>query len=145
MASGKQTRPEANQGHTERIVLFFGTLAILYFARGILIPLAFALILAFLLTPAVTWLSRIGIRRVPSVLVIVITVATAVGFAAWAIGNQLIEVANQLPGYRHNIDAKIASFQLPASGALGRATRSLKEIGEELAKTPGTETRPVPV
>src|ERR1039458_2741380 len=40
------------------MVMLFGTIAALYFAREILIPLAFALILTFILTPVVALLQK---------------------------------------------------------------------------------------
>src|SRR5665213_2418535 len=107
MASGKQTRLAANESHTSRMLLLFGTLALLYFARGILVPLAFALILAFVLYPAVDMLKRMGIARVPAVTVVVLTVTVAVGSAGWVIASQLVQVANRLPGYSSNIERKI--------------------------------------
>ena len=54
------------------MVMLFGTIAALYFAREILIPLAFALILTFVLTPVVALLQRSRIGRVPSVAVTVL-------------------------------------------------------------------------
>jgi len=136
MQSGKQTRFATNESQTARIVLLFGTLAVLYFARGILIPLAFALILAFLLAPAVTMLKRLGVSRVPAVTVIVLMTTGAVIFIGWGIATQLIEVANRLPGYRQNIHRKIESLRMPETGPFGRAAQSLKEIGAELAQPP---------
>src|SRR6202020_1118624 len=102
-------------------------------------------ILAFLLTPVVTFLKRFGIKRVPAVMVTVLIVTTAVGLAGWVIANQLLDVASQLPRYRRNIDAKIASFHTPAGGALGKAAQSLKEIGQEMAEKPPVENQPIPV
>jgi predicted PurR-regulated permease PerM len=144
MPSGKQTRPEArtatigttaaNEGPAARIVLFLCALAILYFARDILIPLAFALILAFLLTPAVTWLSRLGISRVPAVAITLLIVTAAVASTGWIIAAQLVEVANRLPSYRQNIRGKIEALQMPKTGPFGQAAHSLKDIGEELAR-----------
>ncbi|MDP9054024.1 MAG: AI-2E family transporter [Acidobacteriota bacterium] len=136
MPNGKHTRLEAREIGTSRIVLFFGTLAMLYFAREILVPLAFALILAFLLTPVVTLLSRIGIRRVPAVIVTVLIATATVMCAGWIIANQLADVANQLPHYRENIRRKIEALQMPQSGPFGEAARSLKAIGEDLSRAP---------
>ncbi len=151
MPSGKQTRLAAAEGPAGRIVLLCAALALLYFARSILIPLAFALILAFLLTPAVTMLKRIGISRVPAVTVVILIATAAVAFAGWAIAAQLVEVANRLPGYSRNIRRKIDSLQMPQTGPLGQAAKSLKDIGDELAqpragpKQPGTSDAPVAV
>jgi predicted PurR-regulated permease PerM len=151
MPSGKQTRVEAHESNTGRIMLAFGTLAILYFAREILVPLAFALILAFLLTPAVTLLKRFGVPRVPSVIITLFVTTAAVALAGWIIATQLIDVANQLPGYSQNIRRKIDALKVPETGPFGRAAQSFKEIGRELsqspadAKTPGASENPIAV
>ena len=41
-------------------------MAVLYLARDILIPLAFAITLALILSPAVGWLQKLHIRRFPA-------------------------------------------------------------------------------
>ena len=60
--------------------MLLGTIAALYFAREILIPLAFALILTFVLTPVVALLQRSRIGRVLSVAV---TVLGTLAVAGW--------------------------------------------------------------
>src|SRR5678815_5193508 len=47
--------------------------AILYFARVVLIPLALAVLFAFLLAPLVLRLRRIGLGRAPAVTLVVIS------------------------------------------------------------------------
>jgi predicted PurR-regulated permease PerM len=144
--------------------MLFGAIAGLYFARGILIPLAFALILTFVLSPVVALLERSRIGRVPSVAVTVLATMAAAGCVAWIIAIQLVDVANQLPRYGENIDAKMQALRLPTKGPLGLAANSLREIGRELSSpvaslpapglparnrpqraAPGTPVTPVPV
>ncbi len=112
-----------------------GIIAGLYFMRGILIPLAFALTLTFLLTPLVTLLQRLRLGRVAAVILALVFAITTAGYAGWIIGNQLIDVINQLPTYRKNIHNKIQSLSLTQKGPLGRAATSVKEIGQELSTT----------
>jgi predicted PurR-regulated permease PerM len=117
-------------------------MCILYFARGVLVPLAFALIFAFLLAPAVTTLNRIGVARVPAVIFIVMVATAAVAGAGWLMATQLAEVANQLPAYRVNIHRKLEALQMPKKGPFGQAAQSLKEIGEEVSQAPLAEGKP---
>jgi predicted PurR-regulated permease PerM len=135
-------------------MVLLASIAALYFARDILIPLAFALILTFLLTPIVALLQRLRIGRIAAVLLTVLaTIVVACG-VGWVIANQLVDVANQLPLYRQNIHAKIEAFHLPVQGQLSRAAASLQEIGRELSsqdppsKTPlskaPNQKRPIP-
>ena len=121
----------------------FGTIAALYFARQILIPFAFALILAFLLAPVVAFLQRLHASRVVSVLTTLLLSILALLGIGWIIANQLVDVANQLPLYRQNIQAKIGAFHIPVTGQLGHAAESVKEIVGELT-SPGAESSSTP-
>jgi len=133
-----------NAEHTDTwaVVLVAGIIAALYFTREILVPLAFALTLTFLLTPAVTLLERLRIGRVLSVILTVLASMAAAGCIAWVIANQLVDVANQLPSYRQNIHAKIQALHDPGKGPLGRAAQSVKEIGQELSRPDAPATPP---
>ncbi len=139
--------PSKNRsGHSSAFAaaVLIGIVAALYFMREILIPLAFALTFTLLLTPAVSFLQRLRLGRVPSV---ILTLLFSIGVAAWAgyiIGNQLIDVLNQLPTYRENIHAKIQALTLTQKGPLGRAAASVKEIGEELSSAAAPPPVPAP-
>src|SRR5579872_1603224 len=118
------------------MAVLFGTVAILYFAREILIPFAFALSLTFLLAPVVALLQRLHAGRIASVLATVLITAALAGGIGWVIADQLVDVANQLPLYRDNIHAKIQAFHVPLTGQLGRAAESVQEVVRELS-SPG--------
>jgi predicted PurR-regulated permease PerM len=73
------------------------TLVVLYLAREIFIPFAFALALSFILTPLALRLQRIRLGRVPSVMIVMFAVVAFTAAVSWMVGNQLIEVADHLP------------------------------------------------
>ncbi len=123
-------------------IILFGTIAALYFAREILVPLAFALILTFVLTPVVSALERLRAGRMLSVLTTVLLAGAVGAGIAWIIANQLVDVANQLPLYRQNIHNKIEAFHIPATGHLGSAAESVQEVVSELT---ASSTPPAPV
>ncbi len=113
--------------------ILLAVIAVLYFAREILIPLAFAIVLSLVLSPAVYWLQRFRVRRFPATLLVMfvsVTIACGVGYVIF---NQLLQVATDLPGYRDNIDNKIKALRTPSKGPLGRAAQSVEELGKELA------------
>ncbi|MEN6532895.1 MAG: AI-2E family transporter, partial [Bryobacteraceae bacterium] len=126
------------------MVMLLGTIAALYFAREILIPLAFALILTFVLTPVVALLQRSRIGRIPSVAVTVLVTMAGVGCVAWIIALQLVDVAEKLPRYRQNIHAKMEAFRIPTEGPLGLAANSLREIAQELSSPGAPSPGPAP-
>jgi predicted PurR-regulated permease PerM len=138
------------------LVILFGTVLILYFARAILIPLALALTLNFLLMPMVMSFQRLRMGRVPAVALVVLISVAVLGGVGWVVARQLLQVANDLPKYRLNIHNKIEALHYPPESALGRAAESVKEIGSELSDSgngvdvssnkPAThQTAPVPV
>ena len=115
------------------MVILPGMIAALYFAREILIPLAFAVILTFVLSPVVALLQRSRIGRVPSVIVTVLVTMAAAGCVGWIIAIQLVDVAKELPTYRQNIHTKLEALRIPTKGPLGLAANSVKEIARELS------------
>ncbi len=114
------------------VILLIATIVALYFAREILIPIAFALTLTFLLTPVVARLQRLHAGRVVSVMTTVAVAVAAAGGMSWIIATQLVDVANQIPLYAQNIHARIDAFHLPATGQLGQAAKSVQDLIEEL-------------
>ena len=88
-------------------------IAILYLAREILIPLAFAVVLTLVLTPAVGWMQKIGLGRFPSVLLIMVVSIAVAGGVGWVIFNELVEVVNDLPSYQQNIHKRLKPSARP--------------------------------
>ncbi|MBZ5635362.1 MAG: AI-2E family transporter [Acidobacteriia bacterium] len=142
-------QPSGSSGVWTAAILL-AVISMLYLAREILIPLAFAIMLALILSPAVARLQMMRVRRVLAVaLVMIVTIAAASG-VAWVIFNQLIGVANELPRYSQNIQNKLKAMRAPGEGALGQAAASINELATELlsieAPAPGDRAgRPLPV
>ncbi len=112
----------------EPLLLLAVIVLILYFARDLLIPLTFALTLAFLLTPAV---SRLETRRVPRVLAVAlvgILAFSAIGGVGYVVTRQLLNVARTLPAYRLNIKAKMATVHSPAEQSVEKAITDFEDI-----------------
>jgi predicted PurR-regulated permease PerM len=122
--------------------------AVLYWAQAVLVPLALAILLTFVLTPPVNWLER-WISRVPAVLVVVVLVFTVLGLAGWGLTRQLTHLAADLPGYRANIRDKIADVRgAGKGGTVEQLQDTIKDIKGDLgtpAPPAGTPSRPVVV
>src|ERR1019366_1999165 len=125
-------RPRRSSGIRMAAILT-GVIAILYLAREILIPLAFAVTLSLVLSPAVGWVQKLHIGRFPAVLGVMLVSITVAGGISYVIFNQMVQVVNDLPSYRENIHNKIKTLRTPNTGALGRAAQSVQELGKELA------------
>jgi len=155
----RSAQPSGDDGQWSTLALLgtlVATLAVLYIAKEIFIPFAFALALSFILAPAATWLQRIHLGRVPSVMIVMVAVVASTAGVSWMVANQLIDVADNVPSYSENIHNKIQGIRAPATGALGRVEKSVAAIGKELSgidapgpgrgrRLPTTAANPLPV
>jgi predicted PurR-regulated permease PerM len=123
----------------EPLILLAMVLLGLYLAREVLIPLAMALTLNFLLTPAVAFFERWHLRRISSVVLVVIMASAVVGGVGFVVTRQLLGVVNDLPNYRTNINDKLAALHAPTTGPLSQTATSLRVIGETLSGEPESE------
>jgi predicted PurR-regulated permease PerM len=110
--------------------------AMLYFGREVIIPIAMAILLSFVLAPLVELLQRI---RVPRGLAVVSAVVLAFGFifaTGSLLATQLTQLAGDLPRYQSTISEKIQSFRETTAGrgTLERASGMLKDLSKELDK-----------
>src|SRR6202166_2815248 len=116
----------------------------LYFARVMLVPLALAVLFTFVLAPLVTALERIRIPRFFAIFLVVGIAVSGIGIMGWTVGNQLIDVTNQLPSYKTNIKEKIDAIRNPKNRRLDKAADAMKEIGKEIAENPPVPTENAP-
>jgi predicted PurR-regulated permease PerM len=107
---------------------------LLYFGREIIIPIALAILLSFVLAPLVGLLQRVRVPRGLAVVSVVI-VAFAFLFAMGSLlATQLAQLAGDLPRYQSTISEKIQSFRETTAGrgTLERASGMLKDLSKEL-------------
>src|SRR5262249_4372826 len=124
-------------GQTERPYLLVCTLllviAFLYFARQVLIPLALAVLLAFILSPLVTRLQRRGLGRTSSVAVVVTLAFLALGLFGWVLSRQVTELLVQLPRYEKQIVAKFHGLRsLGEGGVIGTVRKTVEDIAHKV-------------
>jgi predicted PurR-regulated permease PerM len=92
-------------------------------------------LLTFVLTPPVSWLER-WIGRVPAVLAAVTLVFLALGLAGWGLARQAQHLAEDLPGYRVNILAKVADVRgAGKGGAVEKLQETIEDIKTDLGQS----------
>jgi predicted PurR-regulated permease PerM len=132
-------------------VIFAGcvlVIVVLYWAQAVLVPIALAVLLTFVLTPPVSWLER-WLGRVPAVLAAVTLAFIVLGVVGWGLARQMDHLADDLPSYRVNILAKIADVRGAGKGGsvekLQETIEGIKtDLGQSSAPT-GTSSRPIVV
>jgi predicted PurR-regulated permease PerM len=126
-------------------ITFIGATAIvaLYFGREVLIPAAIAVLFAFILSPAVTWLRRL-LPLPLAVAAVVLGALVVAGLLALLVTTQLAEVAGSLTGYQANLQKRIQDIRAlsEGGGAVGRFISMVASLGHDLALTAGPAPPP---
>lgn len=109
----------------------------LYFGREILIPLALAVLLGFLLDPAVTRLKRWGLPRMVATLLVVVLFLGALTGLGFYLGKQVQSLSSGLPTYQNTIKEKLKNLRALSSGpsAWDGAIKTYSTVEGEIAKS----------
>lgn len=116
-------------------------IAVLYFARDLLIPLAFALLLAFLLSPIVKRLEGWRIPRAAAASLVLIVACALLAVVGWLAMTQMMELGGRLLDDTQNVQRKIAAQQ-GKSSSLNDAIADLEDLGAQInnSKLPGAQS-----
>jgi len=122
---------------------FVLTVACLYWARPVLIPVALALLITFMLVPAVAALQRRGVPRTPAVLLVVSLATVILGGALWLVGSQVVQLLAELPAYQDNVSKRIADVRKNSSGStLLNVQQFVHEVTAAATGSPSTAQVP---
>lgn len=114
--------------------------AALYLAKVVFLPLAFAILFAFLLAPLINWLERFRLPRTLAAAIVIAAFASILGCIAWVIGSQLIQMAGDLPNYQANIDRKLSLVHQQNNTAFSRAETAVQRLGNRVEQaTPAVD------
>jgi len=119
-------------------------IAALYVGREVFVPVALAILLSFVLAPAIRLLQRVRVPRALAVVSVVLIAFAAITGLAGLMATQMTQLAGDLPRYQSTMREKIASVRGSAasSSALERAADVLQDLGKELDRPQGSVARP---
>lgn len=109
-----------------------GTLVIfgLYWAQKVLVPIALAIFLAFILVRPVRGLQRTRLPRVPAVIIVVVAVTALVVGGLWVVMAQVQNLAEELPTYTENVKSKVRSLHAMGEGGV---VKQLEQMAKEIS------------
>ena len=120
--------------------------ASMYWARPVLVPVALAMLLTFLLSPVDSALRRLGLGRIISVALLAALLFVLIVAIGWAISTQVKEFVHNLPGYQGNIKKRIEDLQVGQGTTLDKVRIEFDQlIGDVTTNTPATEQARQPV
>ena len=112
-ASGSEARTATLQS----LLIAAIVIAALYVAREVLLPLALAILLSFVLTPALLLLRRLRVPRVVGVAIVVALAFALIFGLGWLMSQQVTQLAGDLPRYQHVLAEKIGELRKSAASA----------------------------
>ncbi|QIL72843.1 AI-2E family transporter [Diaphorobacter sp. HDW4B] len=109
-------------------------IAALFFGRSVLVPLALAVLLSFVLNPLVVVLKRWGVPKILAVVSVVFAALMVLGVAGLFVGNEVRGLSEQLPSYQSNIRAKLRDLrtQIRAPGMFEGAKKTFDVVQREV-------------
>ncbi|MHB2169778.1 AI-2E family transporter [Alsobacter sp. R-9] len=124
-------------------MLAVALVAALWAGQEIFVPIALAILLSFVLAPAVRWLQGWRMPRAAAVPLVVLFAFAVILVIGGIVALQLRELAANLPLYQTTIREKAITARdtVAGTGALGRAAEMLENLGREL-KQPASEPGP---
>jgi predicted PurR-regulated permease PerM len=115
----------------------------LYVARAVLVPVALAILLSFMLAPAVRRLRRAGLHRVPAVLIAISLALGVILSLGGLIGMQASQIVSELPAYASVVDQKVTKLRDFATNEFnGFATAFTNHLPIALTRTSPSNTSP---
>jgi predicted PurR-regulated permease PerM len=129
--------------------VLFGVIVVaaLYIGREVLVPIALAVLMSFVLAPLVRLLQRWYVPRSLSVIVVVLVAFAAVLSLGALMVAQVNQLATDLPRYQLTLQGKIQSLRgaTGGTGTLQRASEVLQELGKEIDKPNNSPTFTTPL
>ena len=129
--SSSEARTATLQGLLIATIVITG----LYVAREVLLPLALAILLSFVLTPALLFLRRLKVPRVIGVAIVVASAFAVIFALGWLMSQQATQLAEAMPRYQHVLADKIAALRksAAASPVFEKAADAIKGLERDLA------------
>jgi predicted PurR-regulated permease PerM len=130
------------------VLVVVAIVAALYFGREVLLPMALAVLLSFVLAPPVRLLQRLYLPRFAAVTIVVLLAFGVIFALGTLMFTQISQLAGDLPRYQSNLGEKIQTLRgaTTASGTLEQASQVLRNLQKELDRPktakPGSPSAP---
>ena len=139
--TGQSLAKPAARSAALTVLAVLGILYTLYFARSFLVPIAFALLLNLLLSPALRALARLGVKPPIGAALIVLTLIGTLVLAGYALATPAQRWAAAAPAALSRAESKLRALIGPvaqvsrtadqverAAGAIGRSTGATESV-----------------
>ncbi len=128
-----QAVPSTRSSSLAKLVAVVLLTAVLWLGRPVLLPIAVAVALAFILSSPMRWLER-RITRVPALVLVMLLAMGSMGSAGYVLATQLDDLTTQLGKYTESMRRKVTALQLGRSGPLERVEVMVARVSDGLER-----------
>jgi len=123
---------DRRQGTSRTLFGSIIVIAILYLARPVVVPVALAILFAFLLTPVVAVLERSILRRTGAIVLSLGLAVTLIGFGGWWLYQQFNAVAQQLAKATNSpqVEEKLNVIRKRSGGVIDLIEKTLQRVAD---------------
>lgn len=121
----------ATRDYVFRLAAVALTVFVVAVAKPVLVPLALAILLAFVLSPLVALIQRVGLGRVPATLLTLLLAITVAASLAMMISVQLTRLAGELPNHQAEIEEKLGRIFGNGQGPFARLATMVQDLAEK--------------
>jgi predicted PurR-regulated permease PerM len=121
------------------VLAFSATMAVLWWAQEVFIPIVLSVLISYALEPLVVWFMRVRLPRVVAAGVVVAALGCGLGYAAWTLSDDAAEIVAKLP-----VVAQRLRQSVRASRGQAGTIEQMQKAADELQKTADATTGPSP-
>lgn len=131
---GRLDLAQGDRGSGVMVLTIIAIVAALHLGRNVFLPLAIAMLIAFALSPLVTYLRKFGLPMIGAVLAVVTLAFAVIGIFFLVVAGQIGQLAQQLPTFQGNIVTKLNDLQDTGSenGLVVRLSQMVSSINAEM-------------
>jgi predicted PurR-regulated permease PerM len=123
-------------------IAVIGSILMLQYAQTVLIPVVVAVLLSYVLDPAVTSLDKHGMHRAVGGFLVLVLLCAGIGLGVYSLTDEAMEIVEQVPAAAQRLANRLRAHQSEDAGALGKVQEAAEEI--EKAAERATEPSPIP-
>jgi predicted PurR-regulated permease PerM len=122
-------RPAETSANSPFVLLVSASIIIagLYFGREVLVPIALAVLLSFMLSPPVRWLERLRLPRTLAVIVVVLLAVGSIGGLGYMAKQQAVYVVDNFESYKGQFRTKMRHLG-GQFGFINKAEKAAREM-----------------
>jgi predicted PurR-regulated permease PerM len=123
-------------------IAVIGGILMLQYAQPVLIPVVVAVLLSYVLGPAVTSMDKHGIHRAFGAFIVISLLCGGIGLGVYSLTDEAMEIVEKMPAAARRLADRLRTHQRGDVGAISKVQEAAKEI--EKAAEQASETTRVP-